>query len=390
MSVKKYSGVWNSIPFNEAAHDFKDKVVATDINSKPRFKQGFARYIETTSEQAKNTEILDDQATVEWIFGVGKPYIHSPEIRKQGETVEDIGNGKKLWTRINDKGDIQYWKISTAPLQYTGVKLFKKLGLYRKSIVIMDTDVGMKKFKEGPLPEEDIRLYVCFNVLTVADPAPKKNPYTASGKFCFSSESGIPMTALISNKTVLVRNNNELKMNFVIRNRLQGDPGPKRKTAQTWYDGDLYDKDAPPPSLYKTYDAHTDNAISKIRHYSLRELQNKYNRDQPPTKEEILGLTRKRSGDAFTMWIAKNLSKLVAVSELSYVNNEAIPPVVNAIDEYITRIPSEINGQVYISNNIFITTNDYQFLCINIECFGESILFKGQDLLIHFQRIRKN
>jgi hypothetical protein len=367
--TKKYEDFYNMFPFTEMQHDFRiiAGITATAINDSPMFRRGIANSIETTERNALDSKAFTDSKLCEYIFGTNNSVsIPKPRIDRMGESSTINENGKRVWYRRNDKGFLRRWIITTAPRQLKGEQLARTLGIPNNSIAIVDMDKGItKRFKQGP--RSDFVLYICINNITVADSAPKTNPYTSKGKNIFSNEIGISCKALISNTTIEIPNNNELKMNYTITNELYGNPTIDRKTKQTWKPG------TPDLPEIVINDAHMENNRSGVSD-SIRTFGWALNRTPP--NDVIFSFLQKRSGDAFQGWITKNIIKVGNVTELYYKKE-------GRFTQYVARNP--IEAYINLGGDIFTITGDYPYLCFCIEN-GISVLFSEQNQFIYFKR----
>jgi hypothetical protein len=355
---------WDYFPATEMQHDFYTKcgISMLKINGSTAFNNDPKLRTSMLSKQKYVLRAKTDKDLWKSIFG-------------ESITIPDgssIVNGVRKWIRPNAAKDEQIWEIRAASIDLRGERLANELGIPNNSVAIVDTEGGIiKRLKSGP--SSNFTLYYCINNVTRADSATKKNVYTAKGKGSFSSSSpGITCKGLVSKQTILVNGDNELKMNYKIKNELENGV-----IKQTWTSL------SPETNNFVVNDANKENNITSLAP-TIRRLHNG-DRLAAPDEAVIQAFLRKRSGDYFQGWITKYLlKKLTNPLEVLYYHKPGRVweqfdlPKANIQDMY-TSDPRQIS-------DIFTVTIDYPYLCYCIECLGISVLFRQQNQIIYFRR----
>jgi len=358
---------WDYFPATEMQHDFYTKggISMGKINDSRAFNNDPKLRTSVLSTQNARLRAKTDADLWKSIFGGS---ITIPD----GSSIVD---GVRKWERKNAAGDKQKWEIRAASIDLRGERLANELGIPNNSVAIVDTDGGIidKKLKSGP--SSNFTLYYCINNVTRADSAGKKNVYTAKGKGSFSSSGpGITCKGLVSYQTILVNGNNELKMNYNIKNKLKNGV-----IKQTWTSL------SPETNDFVVNDANKENNITSLVPIIRRLHNGIYGHLAAPDEAVIQAFLRKRSGDYFQGWITKYLlKKLTDPLEVLYYHKPGRDwlqfdlPDAN-IQEMYTSQPRQLR-------DIFTVTIDYPYLCYCIECLGISVLFRQQNQIVYFRR----
>lgn len=359
----------------EIQHDFGGTdpgITATHINNSPDFNDD--KQLKKSVLATERLEAMTDHALIIAIFG--------QRINLAIPTTGTFANG--IWRKQDYNNNPQAWEIKSANADGPrGAALAAQLGIRNKSVAIIDFDHGIidKRLKAGP--PSDFLLYVCINNITRADSAGKKNVHKKSiaGKL-FSSDKGITCKGLLSTETIEVNASGQLRMNYVVTNRkLPGTDIIK----QSW---EAVDKTGVHPGLhsFEVNDAHEENNRTNLFN-ALRPLV-QGNRLRHPNVLAIQALLKKRSGDYFQGWITKYLLKKIRddVEVLFYHK-----PGPNS--HYVQFDLDDENIQAMFRNDelgdIFTVTHDYPYLCFCIHVLGVSVLFRSNDKIIYFRRIRE-
>ena len=260
--------------------------------------------------------------------------------------------------------------------EWVGKKLAMGLGIPNKSVIIIDTDSGglMKKFKKkskhySQTTHNKYVLFLYFNPLINADSAWKANPFENQKAFSVDHE-GIGIKAIIDRRSQKIHgNNNELKMNYIIKSSIAQDDG--RKVKQVWepQDDNVFQGLG---NGGKTYiaDATVENNISATKDMAKSLWEKGFLHPPPPTPpptlleydNKILALMRKRSGDLFQGYAAKIFKKMPDRSvEVMYYTKR--PVGWNPFSERHS-LRDIVNKP---SQDCIVSTGDYPFLAWCIE-----------------------
>lgn len=195
------------------------------------------------------------------------------------------------------------------------------LGIPNHSIIIVDTDQMLsRQFKTNSSNDNtwdrDFHLYLFSNPIVNADTATAKPMIHSSS--IFNNYVGITIKAVISNKSITVKGqNNDIRMNFDIKNMPNGATINQANQTWTpqgnnWADNDFAEEN----NITTIENCKANNNITKMK-VSAFKLRSGGHMKAPPTgthemqefNRNILCLARKRGGDLFQGWLAKNLSR---------------------------------------------------------------------------------
>lgn len=267
--------------------------------------------------------------------------VNSPMVNTPNDTGEHIGpNNEPLQFRrhiienlltysFDNRKDGKRYRVTRvakpprrgANNKTKGRVMCELLEIPNHSIIIVDTDQMLsKQFKTNSSNnnnwDREFHLYIFSNPIVNADTATAKPMIHSSS--IFNDYVGITIKAVLSNKSILVKGqNNDIKMNFDIKNMPNG--ATINQANQDWIpQGDNWADDdfAVVNNITKIVNCKANNNISKMK-VSAFKLRSGDHMKAPPDdtrthdKQEfnrnILCLARKRGGDLFQGWLAKNL-----------------------------------------------------------------------------------
>ena len=358
---------WDYFPATEMQHDFKNEcgITMKKINYSEEFNNDPKLRKSVLSTQNASLRAKNDKELWQSIFGenIAIPY--------GSEIVDDV----RKWERINAAGHEQKWEIRAASIDLRGERLANELGIPNNSVAIVDTEGGIinKRLKSGP--SSNFTLYYCINNATRADSATKKNVNTNKGKGTFSSSGqGITCKGLVSSQTILVNGNNELKMDYNIKNELKNGV-----IEQTWTSL------SPELNDFVVNNANIDNNITHLAPIIRRVNKGRYDTLASPDEAVIQAFLRKRSGDYFQGWITKYLlKKLTDPLKVLYSHKPGKYYVLFDLPD--ANIQEMYKSEPKQLGDIFTVTIDYAYLCYCIECLGISVLFRQENQYIYFRR----